>query len=115
MNTKEIVAYAKENSGSIPQWAWPGGYPLEYWTKDGSVLCPTCAERIVKDWIAQGEKDYSDLDDDTIDVLYDVVDMFRYDTDLPEGCAPYYEGPTMFCEECNAEIESAYGDPFEDS
>ena len=111
MNQKEIVTYAKEH-GTIPHYAWPGGYPLEYVTNDGSILCPECTEQIVKDWLTQGETDYSDLDDDTIDALYDKVDLFRYKSDLPTMCAPYYEGPTMFCNECNAEIGSAYGDPF---
>lgn len=28
-----------------PAWAWPGGYPVFYVTKDGGVLCPDCANR----------------------------------------------------------------------
>ena len=26
-----------------PAWAWPGGYPIAYYTRDGGCLCPTCA------------------------------------------------------------------------
>jgi hypothetical protein len=26
-------------------------------------------------------------------------------------CDTYYEGPTIYCDGCNAEIESSYGDP----
>jgi hypothetical protein len=31
--------------GSLPSYAFPGGYPLYYVCKDNSVLCPACANK----------------------------------------------------------------------
>jgi hypothetical protein len=59
-----------------------GGYPILYYSKDGSTLCARCAS----------EEDTSDP----------VV-----------GADIFYEGPAEMCEDCNAVIESAYGNPDE--
>jgi hypothetical protein len=74
-------------TGELHKYAWPGGYPIIYYSKDGGTLCPVCAQKI---------------DDDEDD--YDYIDQFYI----------YYEGPPEICDECSAEIESAYGDPNED-
>jgi len=58
-----------------------GCYPLLFTTDDSSVLCADCAKRIF----------ILDKQDITMDI--------------------YYEGPPMYCDGCNKEIESAYGDP----
>lgn len=34
---------ASTNDGALPTFAWPGGYPMEYVTESGSVVCPRCA------------------------------------------------------------------------
>lgn len=62
-------------------YAWPGGYAVEYITPGGDVLCADCARREVLE--NRGSVD----------------------------SAIYYEGPVEYCADCNAEIESAYGDP----
>ncbi len=62
-------------------FAWPGGYTVEYITPGGDVLCAGCAKREV---LENRGMVYSEI---------------------------YYEGPTEYCADCNAEIESAYGDP----
>lgn len=62
-------------------FAWPGGFDIEYITRDGDTLCAECAHREVLDYRGS---------------VYAEV---------------YYEGATEYCADCGAEIESAYGDP----
>lgn len=68
---------------------WPGGYPVMYLDKQGSILCPECARAADAD---RAEN----------------PDLAPVDGDV------YWEGPAMACDECGAEIESAYGDPESD-
>ena len=63
-------------------WAWPGGYPIIFVLDSGDVLCAECAKREF-------------LTHQTDSVTADI----------------HYEGPSIFCDECSKEIESAYGDP----
>ena len=71
----------RDDKGHLPAYAWPGGYPILYISKDNMVVCPECANR-------------------EIDQTQEAVDWFIH-----------YEGPPEFCEDCNAVVESAYGDP----
>ena len=80
--TPAIRKLAADNGGELPAWAWPGGYPIIYFDRDNSVLCPACANN-------------KDASFDAPLVAYDV----------------YWEGPSMQCDQCYKEIESAYGDP----
>jgi hypothetical protein len=70
--------------GLFPPYAWPGGYQIVYYDREGSVLCPACAKA---EYVAEGTKFTGDI---------------------------YYEGPDEVCCNCNAAIPSAYGDPNED-
>ena len=70
----------------LPAWAWPGGYTLIYYTRDGSEFCADCATKIMAD---------------------------PDDTDRPTECGTYDEGPAVFCAGCNREMESSYGAPDE--
>ena len=72
----------KDENGTFPAYAWPGGYPIVYITDDCEIICPKCKNT--------ESEIYTDGD-------WDV----------------YYEGPPEICVNCNAEIESAYGDPEE--
>lgn len=74
--------------GHLPSQA--EGYPLVYYTGDGSPLCADCATAELDE-----ERGYRGRGGDL-----EFVDT-------------YWEGPTLFCENCNAELESAYGDPDE--
>jgi hypothetical protein len=65
-------------------YAWPGGYPVIFTTDSGDCLCADCARDAYLN--------------EKIDVSSDV----------------HYEGPSIYCDECNVEIESAYGDPGDD-
>ena len=77
-------------------YAWPGGYPLFFICDDGGALCSACAKRDAKlvmgairdsrtnGWPARGW--------------------------LVVGQAINWEDNSMFCDGCNEQIESAYGD-----
>lgn len=41
--SKEIRELAAQNGGELPAYAWPGGYPIVYFCRDGEEICPTCA------------------------------------------------------------------------
>lgn len=66
-----------------------GGYTLVYYTQDGAELCAKC------------------MDD------YDLAENKFGDSSNERviGVDTYDEGPPLFCANCNAMIESSYGDP----
>ena len=71
----------REEDGTLPAYAWPGGYTLIYYTRDGETVCADCANR--------------EVDDSQAVIGQDV----------------YWEGPDMQCGDCNATLASSYGDP----
>ena len=68
-----------------PAWAWPGGYPIYYVTRDGGCLCPTCAN----------ENMNLTLDKD-------------YDQWCIVGQEINYEDNDLQCDNCYAKIGAAY-------
>lgn|GEM_PF-3232477 len=93
-NGEEVSAVnsSKESAleSVLPTYAWPGGYPIFYILPDGGELCPQCIQRFFL------EDDWSDTE--TVRTNRAVADI-------------HYEGPSIYCDHCNREIESAYGDP----
>ena len=75
----------RDENGTLPAYAFPGGYPIFYTDSDNSILCPDCANS-------------SDSDPDEID-------SFK-----PTDAGIHWEGSPLCCEQCNKEIESAYGE-----
>lgn len=73
-------------NGKLPEFAWPGGYPMYYLASDNGVLCPKCANEY-----KTGRDNAEQLEP----VAYDI----------------HWEGEPITCENCNAEIVSAYGIP----
>ena len=73
----------RDENGQLPAYAWPGGYPIVYLDQSCDTLCPDCAN----------------------------ADEIKNDQFKPETWFPHYEGPSVQCVECNADIESAYGEP----
>lgn len=75
--------------GRLPTYAWPGGYPMVYDTRDGMTICPDCANRSTRDrrgrWTVEEDP-----------VVQGEI---------------HWEGPPLICDDCGAKIESAYGDP----
>ena len=70
------------DKNELTAYAWPGGYPVLYLDQNNETLCAKCAT-----------KDLNDPEN------------------KPATYFVHYEGPSEFCAECNAEVESAYGDP----
>ncbi len=71
----------QERREQLPAYAWPGGYRINYLDLEGCVLCAECARK---------EEDPEALRD--------------------RGYV-HWEGPVEWCEECNRELPSEYGDP----
>ena len=67
-----------EDNHPLPQWAWPGGYPLYYMDDQCNVLCAQCA-----------------TNSDELDPVVTEADVNCEDEDL-------------YCDECSMRIESAY-------
>jgi hypothetical protein len=76
----------RQNDGKLPAYAWPGGYPIVYMAMDNGILCPKCAN------------DYKPERDNAEQLE-------------PVAYFVHYEGVAEQCDNCNATIESAYGDP----
>lgn len=83
----------REKDGTYPAYAWPGGYPIYYYCKDGGILCPTCVNDN-KEEIEQAEE-------------YEDAQWWIIAQEI------HWEGPPLTCDHCYKEIESAYGDPDE--
>lgn len=79
--------HRKGQSPSLPPLAWPGGYPILYYTADGAILCSDCATEILSDPESWGPES------------------------KPTAFDVFYEGESITCDHCGLEIESAYGDP----
>ena len=79
-------------NGKLPAYAWPGGYPLFYVCADNGVLCPSCANR-ENGSIADTDRKKQD------DPQWLIVDS-----------SVNWEDDSLFCDHCNARIESAYGE-----
>lgn len=74
-----------ESEGELIEYAWPGGYPIIYLTSNNTTLCPDCANNSWRD---------PSLDIDERANAYFI----------------HYEGPPIWCDDCQSPIESAYGD-----
>ena len=86
--TSELYELLRTRGDGTPYFAtcvWPGGWPVLYQDCHGETLCAHCAT--VELW---GE--------------YPAI-----------GYCIYFEGPPEYCAQCGLEIESAYGDPEENT
>jgi hypothetical protein len=41
----EAIRRMIRSGGKLPEFAWPGGYPMFYIMEGGDVVCPTCANK----------------------------------------------------------------------
>jgi len=74
-----LAAY-RASDGTLDSWAWPGGYPLYYLTRDGDTVCSSCASR--------------EIDHSQAAIATDVN----------------WEDPSLYCDDCNQRIASAYAE-----
>ena len=89
MNALEQLKEA--NGGTLPPYAWPGGYQIVYYFADGEACCADCAN---------GENDS--------DATLDPNETGGWRLDF---YGVHWEGPPEFCAQCNKELPSEYGDP----
>lgn len=76
------------------EFAWPGGYRKLFVMSDGELMHFNCVRENLREVLtAQRESPY------------------EHSGWRVEGVEVYWEGPSMFCCQCNEEIESEYGDP----
>lgn len=94
MNARQLLADVRDYCRE--PYAWPGGYPKVLIMSDGECLCSKCAR-----------SEYRAISAATRAGLRD---GWR-----AEGVDIHWEGPAETCAHCNAEIESAYGDPDADA
>lgn len=123
-----LIRWLTDN-GELTAYAWPGGYQALYFDRHNEVLCPDCANKKLVEWratlaaynTAYDARETTPTGDglNSAEDLAYAVEVRAYDVqlaydDLPVVGDIYYEGSPEFCADCNAEIESAYGDPDED-
>jgi hypothetical protein len=112
--------------GSLVSGGWTGSYPVYFLDRNNNVLCPKCAQAIFEAvradalLVALGADGEFVKDDDghgwhweRDEVLSAMRDAIGWESsrEVPIGYDAHWEGPPLTCEECQAEIESAYGDP----
>ena len=80
--------------GTLPAYAWPGGYPLYYLCADGGTLCPACANKE--------------------NVHTHHAGMCRCPENDAQWCIVFqevhWEGQPLICDHCGVAIPSAYGE-----
>lgn len=104
----------------LPAFSSFGGYPIYYVNRDNEILCADCANRAMVEHTRAsallalfGVADDPDWEE-CPDWQWELIRGEWVDPDsLPIASDAHYEGATLQCDECNAEIESAYGDPDE--
>lgn len=88
MKLPELVPQPDGSGAQYPAFAWPGGYPIYYFTEDNGTLCPECANG----------RHGSEAGNVNPDPQWRLI-----------GCETHWEGEPLTCDHCNAQIESAYG------
>ena len=91
---KRVRRYLKMevNRKPLDAFAWPGGYPLYYFTSDSSTLCPKCMNN---------EIESADIE---------IKEPSFHDQFRPTACCVNWEDDNLHCDHCYQQIESAYGD-----
>jgi hypothetical protein len=109
--------------GSLDAYAWPGGYPVYYLDKNNDVLCPKCAQAILEavraDALLIALGAFAEDEDGELAAphLHEMWNAIGWESsrEVPIRYDAPNEGAPLVCEECQAEIESAYGDPDDSS
>lgn len=88
----------EDKRGLLEKFAFPGGYPVEYFTKDGSLLCADCANEVRLENIT--DKVYYDGTLDPSDAIVDAgVNEGNSEPEEDGG-----DGQT-FCADCGVQID----------
>lgn len=86
------IESCKLESGKLMSYAFPGGYPIFYVTKDSGILCPDCVNANLGQCLGETEGGSE----------YKQWQLAGYDIN--------YEDNSLYCDHCNKKIESAYGE-----
>jgi hypothetical protein len=89
MTILELKTYF--HKGQAMRYAWPGGYPLFYLCTDGGCLCASCVTQ------------------NRVQVFRSTHERERDGWALA-GVDTNWEDESLYCDNCNARIESAYGE-----
>jgi hypothetical protein len=84
----------RDETGKLPAYAWPGGYPVFYICADNGVLCPNCANT-----------EPQVLEADRHAECCRAFEQWRIvagDVNWEDNC--------LTCDHCNQRIESAYAE-----
>jgi hypothetical protein len=95
------IPFDRNEDGTLPAHAWPGGYPIAYLAADGGTICPDCANGRNGSLAYEARLDPERAQ--SLDHDWMLVDQYIH-----------WEGPPEYCVHCGACIESAYGDPDDD-
>jgi len=90
-----LKGYAKrcfEELGYLPSYAFPGGYPLAWYTGENATLCGDCATEEIKDYYKHGAE----------------PGYVWYDGELAEDASVLEEGAPVYCDSCNGVIFEGY-------
>jgi hypothetical protein len=74
---------ATTSDGSLPLYAWPGGYPIVYYAEDMGTLCAKCANEYTPE---------RDNEHQLMPMYFDIN----------------WEDEELYCEHCGARCECAY-------
>lgn len=90
-----------DGMSDLPAWAWPGGYPIAYYTNDGVTLCGKCANKETMTRVDAIGEDRASIywPDDVRDLLT---------ADRTAWISGYDVGPwddAFSCDECNRWIQ----------
>lgn len=91
---------------ALPAFAWPGGYTLEYYTRDGATICADCATKVeisdpAASASADGEQDCAACSHAAMDHAW----LGPCETNTQCGCAQYM---LPLCDDCGKPIDPAF-------
>jgi hypothetical protein len=89
-----IESLAHNSDGTVVSYAWPGGYPVYYVTKDGAALCVECVNKNIRE------------------IVENTLEDGRTGWEVAAGDVNW-EDAELYCDNCNKRIESAYAEDAE--
>lgn len=89
MTLEDVLQTHADGIVHLPEYAFPGGYPIGYVDKYDCLLCATCALKDFQNYLENEPTSYP----------YTVVVLEEMDTDEDGNCIP------ATCEQCNVSLD----------